>query len=69
MADVLLCRDCRHFSGDQWARCTAPDNRLPFEPDYINGAEPPVKPHWYGAQYCREDAKTCGPTARWWEAK
>ena len=65
MDDVRLCKDCAHFKD---GNCSSPLNSA-MKQDYVNGGETRGNPVWYGAQYCREDAKTCGPTARWWEAK
>lgn len=67
--ETKLCKECRHFSADVAANCNAPQNRETVAPDYVNGIGHRTRPIWYGAQYCREDAKACGPEAKWWEPR
>lgn len=65
-----LCRECAHFSGGPAESCDAPQNQQPESKiDYVNGIGPSTRRIWYGAQYCREDSKACGPDAKWWEEK
>lgn len=66
-----LCKDCKHFNAASSAvDCAAPQNTEYAAPDYVSGLpKGRTRPLWYGAQYCREDAKACGPEAKWWEAK
>ena len=63
---MKLCRDCKHLNGE---RCMAPANFEEAAPDFVNGVLPREKPRWYGAQMAREDAKACGPEAKWFEPK
>ena len=62
-----LCRECRFL--DEVRHCLAPQNNVAPAPDYVHGDNPRIRPVWYGAQYCREDEKACGPDAKWWEPK
>ncbi len=69
MADVKLCKDCKHLTqNSNGGNCAAPQN-LRAEPDFVNGGMKKSNPLWYGAQFCREDEKSCGPTAQWFEPK
>ena len=65
--EVPLCRDCKHLKNGE--RCDAPANFVDRGPDFVTGAGVIKKREWYGAQFCREDAKACGPEARWFEPK
>ncbi len=65
MNNVKLCKGCKHFKA---GNCMSPLNSV-LKPDYVNGGETHGNPVWYGAQYCREDEKTCGPKARWFEPR
>ena len=65
MSAIKLCRDCRHLRD---GNCTHPVNFHDAEPDFVNGGQL-SRPKWYGAQYCREDAQSCGKDARWFEPK
>ena len=64
---MKLCRDCKHLEGGE--RCKAPANLEDRAPDFVNGAGQAKRIIWYGAQFCREDAKACGPEAKWFEPK
>ena len=65
-----LCNACAFFSGDSEASCDSPQNLQPAAKiDYVNGKGSLTRRIWYGAQYCREDAKACGPSAKWWGPK
>ena len=64
-----LCKDCLNYIPDGSPDCASAHNSETNSPDYVNGITPPSRPIWYSAQRCREDAKTCGPDAKWWEPK
>ena len=64
---MKLCRDCKHLEGGE--QCKAPANYEDRAPDFVNGIGQARRIIWYGAQFCREDAKSCGPDARWFEPK
>lgn len=59
MADVLLCRDCRHFDGQS---CRADAN---MRADYVNGGMATRN----SADWLRLDKNLCGPTGAWFEPK
>ena len=63
---MKLCRDCKHLAGE---RCIAPANFEVCAPNFVNGIGQARRIIWYGAQFCREDAKACGPEAKWYEPK
>lgn len=65
---MKLCRECRHFSGDNMMRpqmCLAPGNVI--VQDFVNGG--PLKPLYTSAQAVRQDGNMCSPAGKWFEPK
>jgi hypothetical protein len=74
MSMSRLCKDCRwaaleeNKSGLVW-RCTHPSSKFVPPPDYVTGK--PVMPRQLRCSEARyfDDGSTCGPQARYWEAR